>query len=204
VVEGGEVIEPLGDRILGRTAAVDIVDPISGEVVVPAGKPMYEPEVDLVTQAGVQEVMIRSVLTCEAENGVCGHCYGRDLARGTPVNIGEAIGVIAAQSIGEPGTQLTMRTFHIGGTAQFAERSSVDANTDGSIKINNRNDCHGIRRRECHVDERGNISERQYCSGVRGGWGWSATRIESTFECNRHRVGRRVERARRAVCGSRV
>ncbi len=138
VVEGGEVIEPLGDRILGRTAAVDIVDPISGEVVVPAGKPMYEPEVDLVTQAGVQEVMIRSVLTCEAENGVCGHCYGRDLARGTPVNIGEAIGVIAAQSIGEPGTQLTMRTFHIGGTAQFAERSSVEANTDGSIKINNR------------------------------------------------------------------
>src|SRR5689334_4986786 len=140
VVEGGEVIAPLADRILGRTAAVDILDPLSGEVVLSAGALIDEDAVDQIERAGVDTVPIRSVLTCESHIGVCGHCYGRDLARGTPVNIGEAVGVIAAQSIGEPGTQLTMRTFHIGGAAQRgAETSSVEASHEGSITIKNRN-----------------------------------------------------------------
>src|SRR5207302_1196224 len=117
VVDGGEVIAPLADRILGRTAAVDILDPLSGEVVLPGGALIDEDAVDQIERAGVDTVPIRSVLTCEARIGVCGKCYGRDLARGTVVNIGEAVGVIAAQSIGEPGTQLTMRTFHTGGVA---------------------------------------------------------------------------------------
>jgi len=140
VVEGGEVIAPLADRILGRTAAVDILDPLNGEVVLPAGALIDEDAVDQIEQAGIDTVPIRSVLTCESRVGVCGKCYGRDLARGTVVNIGEAVGVIAAQSIGEPGTQLTMRTFHIGGAAQRgAEQSSIEAAFDGSIEIKNRN-----------------------------------------------------------------
>jgi DNA-directed RNA polymerase subunit beta' len=139
VIEGGEVIEPLSERILGRTAAIDIKDPVTEEVIVPAGTLIEEAEIEAVATAGVSSVKIRSVLTCEAKIGVCGKCYGRDLARGTPVNVGEAVGVIAAQSIGEPGTQLTMRTFHIGGTAQFAEQSSIESNADGEIRINNRN-----------------------------------------------------------------
>src|SRR5438128_247086 len=118
VVDGGEVIAPLADRILGRTAAVDILDPLSGDVVLPAASLIDEDAIDQIERAGVDTVPIRSVLTCESRVGVCGKCYGRDLARGTVVNIGEAVGVIAAQSIGEPGTQLTMRTFHIGGAAQ--------------------------------------------------------------------------------------
>jgi DNA-directed RNA polymerase subunit beta' len=140
VVEGGEVIAPLADRILGRTAAVDILDPLSGEVVLPAGALIDEDAVDQIERAGIDAVPIRSVLTCESRVGVCGKCYGRDLARGTVVNIGEAVGVIAAQSIGEPGTQLTMRTFHIGGAAQRgAEQSSVEAAFDATIEIKNRN-----------------------------------------------------------------
>ena len=106
-----------GDRILGRVPLEDIVDPYSGDVIVPANTEITEEKVALIENAGIDRVKIRSVLTCESDNGVCGKCYGRDLARGTPVNIGEAVGVIAAQSIGEPGTQLTMRTFHIGGAA---------------------------------------------------------------------------------------
>jgi DNA-directed RNA polymerase subunit beta' len=98
-----------------------------------------EPEVDKIVQSGIQEVRIRSVLTCEADNGVCAACYGRDLARGTPVNMGEAVGVIAAQSIGEPGTQLTMRTFHIGGAAQISEQSFIESNFEGTIRVKNRN-----------------------------------------------------------------
>ncbi|WP_439815725.1 DNA-directed RNA polymerase subunit beta' [Zavarzinia sp. CC-PAN008] len=137
VVEGGEVIEHLGDRILGRTSSVDILGP-DDSVIVPAGSPIDEEVVDIVVKAGVQTVMIRSVLTCDSAGGVCGKCYGRDLARGTKVNIGEAVGVIAAQSIGEPGTQLTMRTFHIGGTAQFADRSSIEASFDATLRISNR------------------------------------------------------------------
>ena len=139
VLEGGEVIVPLSERLLGRTAAVDIVDPVGGGVVAKAGEEIDEDGCDRVENAGVESVLIRSVLTCESRRGVCATCYGRDLARGTPVNMGEAVGVIAAQSIGEPGTQLTMRTFHIGGTAQLAEQSSVDVAYAGTIKINNRN-----------------------------------------------------------------
>ncbi|MDB5433014.1 MAG: rpoC, partial [Caulobacter sp.] len=135
VVEGGDVLVSLGNRILGRFAAEDIKDPATGEVVVPADTYLVEDQCDLVEAAAVQSVKVRSVLTCEAKVGVCGACYGRDLARGTPVNIGEAVGVIAAQSIGEPGTQLTMRTFHIGGTAQVAEQSFFESSTDGTVRI---------------------------------------------------------------------
>jgi DNA-directed RNA polymerase subunit beta' len=140
VVEGGEVISPLADRILGRCTAVDVVDPLKGHVLVPAGEMITEELVDLIDKSGVDQVLIRSVLTCETHVGLCGKCYGRDLARGTVVNIGEAVGVIAAQSIGEPGTQLTMRTFHIGGAVQRgAEQSSVEAVFDAKVRIKNRN-----------------------------------------------------------------
>ncbi|MBM3537899.1 MAG: DNA-directed RNA polymerase subunit beta' [Alphaproteobacteria bacterium] len=140
VVEGGEVIATLGERILGRSAAVDVVDPLNGNVLVKAGELMAEEEVDRIERAGLEQVKIRSVLTCESTEGVCIRCYGRDLARGTMVNVGEAVGIIAAQSIGEPGTQLTMRTFHIGGAVQRgAEQSSVEAAYDAKVKIYNRN-----------------------------------------------------------------
>ncbi len=139
VVEGGDIIAPLSERVLGRSAAVAIVDPVSGDVLVEAGQLADEAAVDRIETAGVESVVIRSVLTCESSNGVCAACYGRDLARGTSVNIGEAVGVIAAQSIGEPGTQLTMRTFHIGGTAQVAEQSGVEAGFDAKVQIANRN-----------------------------------------------------------------
>ncbi len=135
VVEGGDVLVSLGLRILGRFSAEDIKDPNTGEVIVPADTYLVEDQVDLIEKAGVQTVKIRSVLTCEAKTGVCGACYGRDLARGTAVNIGEAVGVIAAQSIGEPGTQLTMRTFHIGGTAQVAEQSFFETSNDGVARV---------------------------------------------------------------------
>src|SRR5581483_7005848 len=121
IIDAGTVVASLASRILGRTTAEEVRDPSSNEVLVPSGTLLEEQHVDKLVTAGVQEVKIRSVLTCETGNGVCGACYGRDLARGTPVNMGEAVGVIAAQSIGEPGTQLTMRTFHIGGAAQISE-----------------------------------------------------------------------------------
>jgi DNA-directed RNA polymerase subunit beta' len=139
IIDAGQVVASLGSRILGRTAAEDIKDPASNAVLVKRGTLLEEPQVEAVSQAGVQEIRIRSVLTCEMVNGVCGKCYGRDLARGTPVNLGEAVGVIAAQSIGEPGTQLTMRTFHIGGAAQISEQSFVESNFEGKIKIKNKN-----------------------------------------------------------------
>jgi len=140
VVDGGEVLEPLGDRILGRTACDDVLDPLSGEVLAKASEIIDEAMVEMIETAGIDTVRIRSVLTCETKVGVCGCCYGRDLARGTSVNIGEAVGVIAAQSIGEPGTQLTMRTFHIGGAAQRgAEQSSIEATVAASVKLLNRN-----------------------------------------------------------------
>jgi DNA-directed RNA polymerase subunit beta' len=139
IIEGGEVVSPLSERILGRTAAVDITDPATGKVVIPAATEIAEEEVEQIDKLGIQRVKIRSVLTCATRAGTCGKCYGRDLARGTPVNVGEAVGVIAAQSIGEPGTQLTMRTFHIGGTAQVADASFIEANHDGLVKIVNRN-----------------------------------------------------------------
>ena len=137
IIDAGQVVAPLSTRILGRTAAEDLVEP-DGQIIVPAGTMIEEWHMDRINAAGIQEVKIRSVLVCEAKNGVCGKCYGRDLARGTPVNLGEAVGVIAAQSIGEPGTQLTMRTFHIGGAAQIAEQSFIESNFDGTIKIRNR------------------------------------------------------------------
>src|SRR6202158_376717 len=139
IIDAGQVVASLGSRILGRTAAEDIKDPASNAVLVKRGTLIEEPQVEAISQTGVQEVRIRSVLTCEMVNGVCGKCYGRDLARGTPVNLGEAVGVIAAQSIGEPGTQLTMRPFHIGGAAQISEQSFVESNFDGKIKIKNKN-----------------------------------------------------------------
>jgi DNA-directed RNA polymerase subunit beta' len=139
IIDAGTVVASLASRILGRTTAEDIRDLASNKVIVKKGALLEEPQVDAVVQAGVQEVRIRSVLTCDTTNGVCGACYGRDLARGTPVNMGEAVGVIAAQSIGEPGTQLTMRTFHIGGAAQISEQSFIESNFDGTIRIKNKN-----------------------------------------------------------------
>ena len=135
VVEGGDVLVSLGLRILGRSSAEDIKDPNTGEVIIPADTYLDEKMIELVDAAGVQSVKVRSVLTCETKTGICATCYGRDLARGTPVNIGEAVGVIAAQSIGEPGTQLTMRTFHIGGTAQVAEQSFFESANEGVVKV---------------------------------------------------------------------
>src|SRR5579884_1909775 len=138
IIDAGQVVASLASRILGRTTAEDVRDPSSNEVLVPNGTLLEEHHVDRLISAGVQEVRIRSVLTCETGSGVCAKCYGRDLARGTPVNLGEAVGVIAAQSIGEPGTQLTMRTFHIGGAAQISEQSFVESNFEGTVKIKNR------------------------------------------------------------------
>ena len=139
VIDAGEIVVSLGDRILGRTTAEDIVDPGSGEVIVPRGSEILEEHTEQIEAANVHELQIRSVLTCESRQGVCGKCYGRDLARGTPVNMGEAVGVIAAQSIGEPGTQLTMRTFHIGGAAQVMQESTIESNHEGTIEVRNRN-----------------------------------------------------------------
>lgn len=116
-IEGGDVVEPLGERVLGRVIARDVFKPGSDEVIVPAGTLIDEKWVDFLEVMSVDEVVVRSPITCETRHGICAMCYGRDLARGHRVNIGEAVGVIAAQSIGEPGTQLTMRTFHIGGAA---------------------------------------------------------------------------------------
>ncbi|SHJ97017.1 DNA-directed RNA polymerase subunit beta' [Malonomonas rubra DSM 5091] len=138
LTEGGEVIERLGDRILGRVALEDIVDPITDELLVEENQLIDEDLVAKVEEAGIEKVKIRSVLTCKSKRGICALCYGRDLARGHLVNLGEAVGVIAAQSIGEPGTQLTMRTFHIGGTAsRRAEQTALEARFDGTLKFIN-------------------------------------------------------------------
>jgi DNA-directed RNA polymerase subunit beta' len=140
LTEGGEIIEHIGDRILGRVALDDILDPVTGEVLVPSNEDIDETLVQKIEAAGLEKVKIRSVLTCQSRRGICAKCYGRDLARGHLVNMGEAVGVIAAQSIGEPGTQLTMRTFHIGGTAsRRAEQTSLEARTEGSVKFININ-----------------------------------------------------------------
>jgi DNA-directed RNA polymerase subunit beta' len=137
LVEGGEVIESLRDRILGRMAAVDVLHPETQQPLVPAGEMLDEDTLDVTEAAGVDEVKVRTPLTCATRFGICAKCYGRDLGRGGLVNVGEAIGVIAAQSIGEPGTQLTMRTFHIGGAAsRAAVANSVDAKSDGHISFN--------------------------------------------------------------------
>ncbi|TMB00765.1 MAG: DNA-directed RNA polymerase subunit beta', partial [Deltaproteobacteria bacterium] len=138
LVEGGEVIEGIGDRVLGRVGLEDIRDPFSNRVIVQTNEEIDEDKVAEIEDAGLERVKIRSVLTCQSRQGVCVRCYGRDLARGHMVNLGEAIGVIAAQSIGEPGTQLTMRTFHIGGTAsRRAEQTTLEARNEGFIKFIN-------------------------------------------------------------------
>jgi len=137
-VEGGEIVEALSERILGRIALFDVKDPITKEVVVSANEEFTETICEKVDAAQINRVMVRSPLTCKSKRGVCIHCYGRDLGRGATVNIGEAIGIIAAQSIGEPGTQLTMRTFHIGGTASaMAEQSSIESKNAGFVKYEN-------------------------------------------------------------------
>ena len=137
IVEGGEVLESLRERILGRTAAEDVLHPETRKVVTPAGEMFDEDMIDMLEAAGVDEVKVRTALTCETRFGLCAKCYGRDLGRGGLVNQGEAVGVIAAQSIGEPGTQLTMRTFHIGGAASRAAiASSVEARSNGVIAFN--------------------------------------------------------------------
>ncbi len=139
IVDAGQVVASLGARILGRTALDHIDHPVTGDRIVDAGKMILEPDVIEIEKAGIQSIRIRSALTCEVQTGVCSICYGRDLARGTPVNMGEAVGVIAAQSIGEPGTQLTMRTFHLGGTANVVDSSFLEASYEGTIQIKNRN-----------------------------------------------------------------
>jgi DNA-directed RNA polymerase subunit beta' len=136
--EGGEVIQHVGERVLGRTALRDIYDPITGEVLIAADQEIDETSVSLLEEAGIEKVEIRSVLTCECRRGVCSKCYGRDLGNSKLVDVGEAIGTVAAQSIGEPGTQLTMRTFHIGGAAaRRAEQSRVEARFNGHLKYIN-------------------------------------------------------------------
>ena len=136
-VNDGEVVSSLAERVLGRVAAEDILKPGTDEVIVAKGGLIDELIADAIDEAGLQSARIKSPLTCEAEEGVCSQCYGRDLARGTIVNIGEAVGIIAAQSIGEPGTQLTMRTFHIGGVAQGGQQSFLEASQDGVIAFEN-------------------------------------------------------------------
>ncbi len=136
VVQGGDIIEPLGDRILGRVAAEDVVDHSTGVTIVEAGTLFDEKLIELISRSSVDEVKVRTPITCETRYGLCAKCYGRDLARGKLVNAGEAVGVIAAQSIGEPGTQLTMRTFHIGGAAsRAAAASQVEAKSNGTVRF---------------------------------------------------------------------
>jgi DNA-directed RNA polymerase subunit beta' len=134
IIESGEIIEPLRDRIVGRVTLENIVDPFSGETILDIGDEIDEDKASAVQEAGIEKVKIRSVLTCASRRGVCTSCYGRDLATGRMVELGQAVGVIAAQSIGEPGTQLTMRTFHIGGTAsRVSEQNTLDARHKGTV-----------------------------------------------------------------------
>ncbi len=139
LMEGGEIIETAGERVLGRVALQEIKDPFTGDVIVQANEAIDEALAEKIDHSGIEHVNIRSVLSCRAKHGVCAMCYGRDLAHGHLVNIGEAVGIVAAQSIGEPGTQLTMRTFHIGGTAKFDEHSTLEARHDGLVKFVNLN-----------------------------------------------------------------
>ncbi|MDD5216241.1 MAG: DNA-directed RNA polymerase subunit beta', partial [Methylococcales bacterium] len=138
IIEGGDVVEPLSERVLGRVAAIDVLDKSGQNVIAPRGTLLDEDWVAILEQHSVDHVVVRSIITCENRHGVCAKCYGRDLGRGHLVNIGEAVGVIAAQSIGEPGTQLTMRTFHIGGAASRAAAiSNVQVKSSGSVRLSN-------------------------------------------------------------------
>jgi len=136
--EGGEVIQRVGERVLGRVALMDVRDPHTGEVLIKANEEIDEDGVAKIEESGLDRILIRSVLTCQTKQGVCAKCYGRDLAHGKPIDIGEAVGIIAAQSIGEPGTQLTMRTFHIGGTAsRHVEQTTIQTRHQGEVKFDN-------------------------------------------------------------------
>ena len=138
LVDGGEVVEQLSERVLGRTLAEDLIDKETNKTIAENGEIITEEHIVIIDKANLEKIKVRSPITCEAEFGICAKCYGRDLARGTSVNIGEAVGVIAAQSIGEPGTQLTMRTFHIGGAAQKGtEISSIESKFSGTVKYLN-------------------------------------------------------------------
>jgi len=146
LIEGNDIIESIGDRILGRVTLEDVMDPLTGEVLIVAGEEIDEERVQKVEDAGISSIRIRSVLTCQTRRGICGKCYGRDLSRGKVVNLGEAVGVIAAQSIGEPGTQLTMRTFHIGGIASGTAQDSMHVcRGEGKVVYDN---IHVIKRKD--------------------------------------------------------
>jgi DNA-directed RNA polymerase subunit beta' len=170
LIEGGEIIEGIGDRILGRVVMEDVLHPLTNKLILANTGLVDEQVVAAVEEAGIEKIKIRSVLTCKARRGICARCYGRDLARGHLVNIGETVGVIAAQSIGEPGTQLTMRTFHIGGAAtRRAEQSSIEARTTGTVKfvrpmfVQNREGSFTVMNRNMEmivVDETGRERER--------------------------------------------
>ncbi|MCD6389622.1 MAG: DNA-directed RNA polymerase subunit beta', partial [Desulfobulbaceae bacterium] len=159
LVEGGEVIQRVGERILGRVALEDVYDPFSGDLLVQANEEFTEEKVVLIENSGVDRVLIRSVLTCQAKQGVCCKCYGRDLGRGHMVNIGEAVGIIAAQSIGEPGTQLTMRTFHIGGAAsRSVEQAEVRSQFGGTVRYQNLHCVTDVEGRMIVMNRNGEIS----------------------------------------------
>ncbi|MFQ5737053.1 MAG: DNA-directed RNA polymerase subunit beta' [Thermodesulfobacteriota bacterium] len=159
LVEGGEVIEPIGERILGRVVLEDVMDPFSNNVIVEANEEIDEGKVEVIEEAGIDRVKIRSVLTCRSTRGICIKCYGRDLTRGRMVEMGEAVGVIAAQSIGEPGTQLTMRTFHIGGTAsRRAEQTTIEVTHEGRVAFHNLNVAVNTRGESIVMNRNGDIS----------------------------------------------
>ncbi len=170
LTEGGEIIESVASRVLGRVAQDDVISPLTGEVIVEADQEITEDIAKEIDASGIDRVRIRSVLTCQSKKGICAYCYGRDLARGRIVNIGESVGVIAAQSIGEPGTQLTMRTFHIGGTASSSvEQSALEAKLGGFIKfskletVRNRDGKLVVMNRNGEilvVDDKGEVKER--------------------------------------------
>ena len=159
LVEGGEIIEPIGERILGRVALEDVIEPFTKEVLVEANEEIDEAKIERIEDSAVEKVKIRSVLTCRATRGICIKCYGRDLTRGRMVDMGEAVGVIAAQSIGEPGTQLTMRTFHIGGTAsRRAEQTTFEARHEGVVKYHHLNVATNSRGEMIVMNRNGEIS----------------------------------------------
>jgi len=157
LLEGGEIIEAAGERVLGRVALDNIKDPFTGEIIVKANQEIDEALVDKIDRAGIERIKIRSVLTCKSKQGVCAMCYGRDLSHGHLVNIGETVGIISAQSIGEPGTQLTMRTFHIGGTAKFEEHSTLEARHSGTIKFVDLNTVQGKEKQLVVMNRSGEI-----------------------------------------------
>ena len=138
IIEGGNILVSLSERVLGRVIAENIKNPVTGEIII-KDKLIDEFDCEKIDAAGVKSVNVYSVITCASTKGVCQICYGRDLARGKLVSVGEAVGMIAAQSIGEPGTQLTMRTFHVGGTAQIKEESQIISQTNGKLNIINKN-----------------------------------------------------------------